>query len=95
MAEEIISESDLIHDIADSTGYSKTTVRAIVKKVPEEIMKHVNAGRTVRFIGFGKFLRSFRRPRTATNFETGEQVMTAPKYVPQFKAGSKFKDLVK
>src|SRR5690606_41352602 len=54
----------------------------------------VAAGDKVAITGFGVFEKAERAARTARNPATGEAIQVPASFVPRFRAGADFKDLV-
>ncbi|GAA1082823.1 MULTISPECIES: HU family DNA-binding protein [Nocardiopsis] len=88
-----MNKRDLIDAISDRLGDKKTATEA-VNAVLETIQKTVAAGDKVAITGFGVFEKAERAARTARNPATGEAIQVPASFVPRFRAGADFKDLV-
>ncbi|GAB3489776.1 HU family DNA-binding protein [Nocardiopsis coralliicola] len=88
-----MNKRDLIDAISDRLGDKKTATEA-VNAVLETIQKTVAAGDKVAITGFGVFEKAERAARTARNPATGEAINVPASYVPKFRAGADFKDMV-
>ncbi|MDA2806444.1 MULTISPECIES: HU family DNA-binding protein [Nocardiopsis] len=88
-----MNKRDLIDAISDRLGDKKTATEA-VNAVLETIQKTVAEGDKVAITGFGVFEKAERAARTARNPATGETINVPASFVPKFRAGADFKDLV-
>lgn len=91
---------DLIDGVNDATKgdrkdyLTRGDVEQIVNATIDQVQEIVARGDEVRIPGFGTFSRSLRRARQQANPQTGETMQLPAAYVPKFKAGKTFKDLV-
>jgi DNA-binding protein HU-beta len=91
--EIVMHKSDLIDAIADRVG-GKATATEAVNAVLEAIAKAVASGDKVSITGWGSFEMVHKPARTARNPSNGGTVDVPECWVPKFKAGSDFKDVV-
>lgn len=86
-----MNKSELIAEVSERTGFSKSDVDLAVSALLDTISDTVADGEKVSLVGFGTFERRDRPARTARNPQTGESVKVAKTKVPAFKAGTTFK----
>ena len=89
-----IDKGDLIGLTASETGHSQKTATEIINGFLDQIGRHLAYGSEVRLINFGKFDRRWRKPRQATNLQTGEPTMVQGHYAVHFKPAKELKDKV-
>lgn len=80
-----MSKGELIAAVAKTTGASKATVEEVLTASFSVIREEAEAGRTIRFTGFGQFAVKERAARTARNPQTGVPVDVPAKRVLTFK----------
>lgn len=90
-----MTRTDLVNNIAEKTGFSKTDTEKVLKAATDVIMDSVAAGDKVAIHGFGIFEQAERKERHAHNPRTGEEILVAATKVPKFTAASAFKKRVK
>lgn len=83
-----MNKSDLINEVANSTGLSKTKSSEAIDAVVSAIEKSLAKGEKVSLVGFGSFETSKRNGRTGRNPKTGEEVQIPSKTVARFKPGT-------
>ena len=89
-----MNKNELIRAAAEKCGLPQKDVLKVVNTAPGIIQKEVAAGNKVQIIGFGTFEKRFRQGRSTKNPQTGETIQTTDHYVPAFKPGKDFKDVV-
>ena len=89
-----MNKQELIAKIVKDTGLTKVAAAAAVESLLDGIKKSLKKGTPVTFVGFGTFLTSQRKPRTARNPQTGATVKVPKRRVVRFKAGKALKDSV-
>ncbi len=89
-----LKKNDLIAQVADKSGLSKTDAGKALEAVLDTITSALASGDEVRIIGFGTFSVSNRAATTGRNPRTGEVIQIAASKQPKFKAGSPLKDAV-
>ena len=81
-----MTKADIVRDISESTGMTKTDVALVVNGVLDSICDALIEGERIEIRGFGVFKVVRRAPRTARNPRTNEAVRigerTAPVFVP-------------
>ena len=88
-----MNKRDLIDAISGRLGDKKSATEAL-NAVLETIQSAVASGDKVAITGFGVFEKSERPARTARNPATGDPIEVAESYVPKFRPGADFKELV-
>jgi len=89
-----VNKNDLIAEVADNTGLSKTDATTAVECVFDQITKTLQGGDEVRIVGFGTFSVSQRAASEGRNPRTGEKIQIPASKQPKFKAGKGLKDAV-
>ena len=79
-----MTKADLVGNIADSTGMTKTDVALVVNGVLDSIREALVEGERIEIRGFGVFKVVRRAPRTARNPRTNEVVRIGERLVPVF-----------
>ena len=89
-----MNKNDLIAELADRTGLSKTDATKAVDCVFDTITESLKKGDEVRLVGFGTFTVSARAATEGRNPRTGETIQIPASKQPKFKAGKGLKDSV-
>jgi DNA-binding protein HU-beta len=89
-----VNKNDLIAELADRTGLSKTDATKAVDCVFDTITESLKKGDEVRLVGFGTFTVSARAATEGRNPRTGETIQIPASKQPKFKAGKGLKDSV-
>jgi integration host factor subunit beta len=82
-----ISKKDLVDQIADKTQTKRTTVKAVVQQLLDEITTELAQDNRLEFRDFGVFEPHAREARTAQNPKTLERVQVPAKRKVKFKMG--------
>ena len=83
-----MNKADLINEVANSTGLSKTKSSEAIDAVVSAIENSLAKGEKVSLVGFGSFETSKRNERTGRNPKTGEEIKIPSKTVAKFKPGA-------
>ena len=89
-----MTKADLVAEIAQAAGLSKSDAEAVVNTVLGSIVEALQRGDKVELRGFGSFRLRIRRPRIGRNPKTGEKVQVPGKAVPYFKPGKELKEML-
>lgn len=89
-----MNKTDLIQNIAQQTGFPKTTCRDIIDMVLECITERLIAGERVTLSNFGAFTVSEKVARTGVNPRTKERIVIPPHRVVKFRAGNEFEKML-
>ena len=84
MTTSTLSKSDLIKQIAETTGLRQSDVTVVLDEFGAIVRGAVDVGTTVK-AGFGRFVPGTRAARTGRNPRTGEPVEIAAKTTVSFK----------
>lgn len=88
-----MNKRELVQAVAARVGDNKTAAEA-VNAIIEAVQKAVAAGDKVAIVGFGSFEMVYKPSRAARNPSTGALIQVAESWVPKFRPGSDFKELV-
>jgi len=89
-----MNKSELIAKVAEKSGATKTAVGEMLDSLVETIEQEVKSGGSVELVGFGKFERVLLKGKEGKVPGTDKTYKTEDKFVPKFKVGKKFKDIV-
>ena len=89
-----MNKNDLINNVADAVGISKSSAASAVDSVFDSISSALSSGGDVRLVGFGTFSVANRKATTGRNPRTGEAINIPASKSPKFKAGKALKDAV-
>ena len=89
-----MNKNELIAKLAEETQMTKADCQRVIEATIDITRKLVQDGEELRLVGFGTFLRSKRSARRGRNPQTGEEMTIDAQWVPRFRAGKEFKDLV-
>lgn len=89
-----MNKQELIGQVADRSGLSRTDAATAVNTVFGCITKALQDGSEVRLVGFGTFAVGKRKASTGRNPRTGEPMNIAESTQPKFRAGKGLKDAV-
>lgn len=89
-----MNRAELISDIADLTGHSKSQVAITLNTILHSITANLARGERITLVGFGTFERRSRSARTGRNPRTMATLRIPASKVPAFRAGQELKDIV-
>lgn len=89
-----MNKADLVNEIANQSGLTKTDAAKAVDAVVNAIQETLKKGEKVTLVGFGTFETSKRKARQGRNPKTGAVINIPAKTVARFKAGSKLSESV-
>ncbi len=85
-------KSELIkHIAAQISTLSDKDVELGINQILNSISEALCNGDRIEIRGFGGFTLRYHPSRKAHNPKTGEKIVTAPKYLPHFKAGKELR----
>lgn len=87
-----ISKTDLVKELAETTGLGQKDVKTVVDAMLERVAGHLKGGDKVQLTGFGTFEVRERSARTGVKPGTTEKIEIAASKFPAFKAGKALKD---
>ncbi len=83
-----MNKANLINEIANSTGLSKSKALEVIDVITESIQNSLIKGERVMLSGFGTWNVTNRISRKGRNPQTGKEITIPAKKVAKFKAGS-------
>lgn len=83
-----MNKADLINEIANSTGLTKTKAGEAINAMISAIETSLSNGNKVTLVGFGTWETSKRQARKGRNPLTGAEIAIPAKTVARFRAGS-------
>lgn len=87
-------KSDIIHEIANTTGISPRDADDVLAATLEHITNALARNETVQLSGLGSFIVKARAARSGRNPKTGEAMTIAASNQVQFKPGKHLKETV-
>jgi integration host factor subunit beta len=88
------TKKELVHRIAEDTGYTKVVVKDVIQRFLDEIIGELTRGNRLEFREFGVFEIKERARRAAQNPRTLERVEVPAKRVVRFKVGRLMRERV-
>jgi DNA-binding protein HU-beta len=89
-----VNKNDLVAEVAEDTGLSRTDAARAVDAVFDAVTKALKKSQEVRLVGFGTFSVAKRNKSKGRNPRTGEEIVIPASKQPKFKAGKGLKDAV-
>jgi integration host factor subunit alpha len=89
-----LTKEQIICDIYDNVGLSKTKSRSVVEKLFEIIKSTLVNGEDVLISGFGKLSVKNKAQRRGRNPQTSEDLILAPRRVVVFKTSGLLRDSI-
>jgi DNA-binding protein HU-beta len=90
----VVNKNELIEELSEKTGFTKSDTKKFIDKYIEVISKSLKKGKDVQLVGFGTFKVTKRKARTGRNPQTGKVLKIPAKKVPAFRAGKALKEAV-
>lgn len=87
-----MNKKELVAAMANETGYTKSSVEAVLNSFVNTVSKELKKKGTVQLVGFGTFSTSKRAARKGKNPQTGAEIKIPAAIIPKFKAGKALKD---
>lgn len=89
-----LTREDFINRLARKWHIPKHQTKLYIRTFLEEVAIGLRKGRSVEFLGYGKFYISERKARTGRNPKTGEILSLDPRKTVRFRVGRKLKAAV-
>ena len=89
-----LTKEQIICDIYDNVGLSKTKSRSVVEKLFELIKSTLSDGDDVLISGFGKLSVKAKAERRGRNPQTAEDLILEPRKVVVFKTSGVLRDKI-
>lgn len=83
-----MNRKELIEEIAEVTGQSRSVVGDFVASFIDVVSKNMKKKEGVRLVGFGTFSVVKRKSRSGRNPQTGAEIKIPARKAPVFKAGA-------
>lgn len=80
-----MTKADIVRQIAQATGLTKTDTSAVVDGFIESVIEAMEQEEHIEIRGFGTFKVVTRAPRTGRNPRTGSEVKISSRRAPVFK----------
>jgi DNA-binding protein HU-beta len=89
-----MNKAELIAQIADEAGITKTQANSALDSFVQAVTKTLKKGDKVTLVGFGTFSVSKRAARNGRNPQTGETIKIKARKVARFKAGKELSERI-
>lgn len=89
-----MTKSELIEEIAQRTGLTKSRAEMVVGTVFDSMVEAMARGEGIEIRGFGSFTVRQYKAYEGRNPRTGDAVHVAPKKLPFFKVGKELRERV-
>ena len=89
-----MNKKELSAAVADKCGMTNSQATDAIDATLDCIADAMKNGDEVRLLGFGNFVSSHRKARTARNPQTGAPIEVAATNVPKFKPGKALKETI-
>src|SRR5271165_6976727 len=93
IAEPLVIKLDLINEVVDKTGVTKTKAETAVETVFESMKKALARGDRIELRGFGVFTVRPRKTGIGRNPRTGAEVNIPPGKAVRFKPGKELQSI--
>lgn len=90
-----MTKSDIVGEIAKSTGVEKATVMSVVEAFMESVRGSLTSGENVYLRGFGTYQLKRRAEKVARNISKNTSMTIAAHNIPAFKPAKTFVEAVK
>lgn len=87
-----MNKKELITNIAEASGLSKTQAGVTLDIILQEITKSLKVGESIQLVGFGSFSVNKRKARKGRNPQTGKEIDIPAKKLVKFKPGKALSD---
>ena len=90
-----MTKHDLVALLATKAGVTKKQAGTMLESFMDAVMAALKKGDSLTLTGFGTFKVSKRAARQGVNPRTRQKISIPAMKVPSFKAGKKFREVVK
>ena len=90
-----MTKQDLVAHLANKAGVTKKQAGVMLESFMDSVMAALKKGDSLTLTGFGTFKVSKRAARQGVNPRTRQKISIPAMKVPAFKAGKKFREVVK
>jgi nucleoid DNA-binding protein len=89
-----MTKADIVNEIAEETGFTKTDVAEVMEEFLTSVIKALSRGEHIEIRGFGTFKTVQRAPRIARNPRKGEVIKISARNLPVFQPSKELRSLV-
>ncbi len=89
-----MTKAELVEEIYQELGFSKTVSAEIVEKVFETLKETLARGEPIKISGFGRFVVRSKRARKGRNPHTGAEVLLEARRVVTFRPSQTLKEFL-
>lgn len=90
-----MTKRELVEEVAKAANITNKQAERVIEKMAMITMSEVKHGQKVNITGFGTFYLGKRAARAGINPNTGEKIDIPKIMLPKFRAGSRFKNMVR
>ncbi|MFO0862258.1 MAG: HU family DNA-binding protein [Candidatus Saccharibacteria bacterium] len=90
-----MTKRELVEEVAKAANITNKQAERVIEKTALIIMSEVKHGQKVNITGFGTFYLGKRAARAGINPNTGDKIDIPKIMLPKFRAGSRFKSMVR
>jgi DNA-binding protein HU-beta len=90
-----MTKRELVEEVAKAANITNKQAERVIEKTAMIIMSEVKHGQKVNITGFGTFYLGKRAARAGINPNTGDKIDIPKIMLPKFRAGSRFKNMVR
>ena len=90
-----MTKTELVAEMSKKTGLSKRKVEIFLGEITGIVVDQVNNGGKVQITGFGTFYLGKRAKRRGKSPQDGSWIEIPAMVIPAFRAGKRFKELVR
>ncbi len=90
-----MTKRELVEEVAKAANITNKQAERVIEKTALIIMSEVKHGQKVNITGFGTFYLGKRAARAGINPNTGDKIDIPKIMLPKFRAGSRFKNMVR
>ena len=90
-----MNKKELVEQVAEQASLSRSKAEQTVNAFIHHTQERLAMGDVVQLIGFGTFSVADRAARKGRNPQTGQEIHIPACKLPQFKPGSKFREMIK
>lgn len=90
-----MTKRELVEEVAKAANITNKQAERVIEKMAIIVMSEVKHGQKVNITGFGTFYLGKRAARAGINPNTGEKIDIPKIMLPKFRAGSRFKNMVR
>lgn len=89
-----MNKSELIDSLSVETRFNRRDIVRILDAFRDNVVRALKKGDKIQWSGFGTFTLSRRSARNGINPQTKKSMFLPETFVPKFKPGKNFKEMV-